>query len=138
MKEDKLIFLVTGAAGFIGSEVVKKLLRNGEDVIGIDNLNDYYDPSLKRSRLSEICKINNESIGTWIFHQISIENKKDLDEILEIYSINVVIHLAAQAGVRNSILNPYSYIQSNLVGFFNILEFCKNKKVKNFINLSLS
>ena len=138
MKENKLVFLVTGAAGFIGSEVVKKLLKNGEDVIGIDNLNDYYDPSLKRSRLSEILKINTVSTGKWIFHQVSIENKNDLDEILKIYSINVVIHLAAQAGVRNSILNPSSYIQSNLVGFFNILEFCKNKKVNNFIYASSS
>ena len=135
---NKKQFLVTGAAGFIGSEIVKKLLKNGEDVIGIDNLNNYYDPSLKKSRLKEIEKYKIKFSGNWIFYEDSIESKNVFEEISKSYSIKIVIHLAAQAGVRYSIINPKDYVDSNLVGFFNILEFCRENKVKNFIFASSS
>ena len=135
MKKSRNTFLVTGAAGFIGSEIVKRLLKEGEQVVGIDNLNSYYDPSLKRSRLLEIRKYDK---GNWFFHKTSIENNVDLEKISQLYSIRIVIHLAAQAGVRNSILNPSDYVKSNLVGFYNILEFCRNNSIENFIFASSS
>ena len=135
MKKNRNAFLVTGAAGFIGSEVVKRLLKEGEEVIGIDNLNSYYDPNLKRARLSEIQKYDK---GNWFFHKVSIDKVEDLEKISKLYSIRIVIHLAAQAGVRNSILNPSDYVKSNLVGFHNILEFCKKNSIKNFIFASSS
>ena len=127
--KNKESFLVTGAAGFIGAEIVKRLLRNGEEVIGIDNLNTYYDPALKRSRLKEINIINQEFSGSWYFYEHSIEDEKIFKDISKLHSIKVVIHLAAQAGVRYSISHPRSYVKSNLVGFFNILEFCR----ENFV-----
>ena len=135
MKKNRNAFLVTGAAGFIGSEVVKRLLKEGEEVIGIDNLNSYYDPNLKRARLSEIEKYDK---GNWSFHKVSIDKVEDLEKISKLYSIRIVIHLAAQAGVRNSILNPGDYVRSNLVGFHNILEFCRNNSIENFIFASSS
>ena len=138
MSKYKNTFLVTGAAGFIGSELVKRLLKNGESVVGIDNVNDYYDQNLKRTRLSEIKKCLPKYKGKWFFHEISIENIEDLNNISEKYSINIVIHLAAQAGVRNSILNPGDYVRSNLFGFYNILEFCRNNIIENFIFASSS
>ncbi len=138
MSKYKNTFLVTGAAGFIGSELVKRLLKNGESVVGIDNVNNYYDQNLKRTRLSEIKKCLPKYKGKWFFHEISIENIEDLNNISEKYSINIVIHLAAQAGVRNSILNPGDYVRSNLFGFHNILEFCRNNIIENFIFASSS
>tara|TARA_B100000886_G_scaffold313086_1_gene249476 strand:+ start:5081 stop:6103 length:1023 start_codon:yes stop_codon:yes gene_type:complete len=135
MKKNRNTFLVTGAAGFIGSEIVKRLLNEGEQVVGIDNLNSYYDPNLKKARLLEIKKFDK---GNWFFHKISIENNEDLEKISKLYSIRIVIHLAAQAGVRNSILNSSDYVKSNLVGFHNILEFCRNNSIKNFIFASSS
>ncbi len=138
MFTNKKQFLVTGAAGFIGSEIVKKLLKNGEDVIGIDNLNNYYDPRLKKSRLKEIEKFHVNFSGNWIFYEKSIESEKVFKEISKLYSVKIVIHLAAQAGVRYSITNPKDYVDSNLVGFFNILEFCRENLVENFIFASSS
>ena len=138
MIKNKKTFLITGAAGFIGSEIAKRLIINGENVIGIDNLNSYYDVNLKKSRLFEIEECNNKFSGKWFFHQISIENRDQLEKICEEYSFDVVIHLAAQAGVRFSITNPEDYVKANLVGFFNILEFCKNNNIKNFIFASSS
>lgn len=132
----KKTFLVTGAAGFIGAALVQKLLRNGEDVVGIDNLNSYYDRNLKTSRLS---KIKTELYkGSWSFHQISIEEKNSLKKIFLDTNPKIVINLAAQAGVRYSLENPSSYIQSNLVGFGNVLEECRENKVENLIYASSS
>ena len=131
-------FLVTGAAGFIGAALVKALLKNGENVIGIDNINDYYDPKLKEARLTEIKKYSQSYSCKWNFHKISIENKTDLLKISEKYNFKTIVNLAAQAGVRNSIENPEQYTSSNLVGFFNILELCRLLKVKNFIFASSS
>jgi len=137
MKNNRNI-VVTGAAGFIGAAVVIKLLNRGENVIGIDNLNNYYDPNLKKARLSQIKKKSFESKGDWHFYNFSIENNKKLNEISVLYSPKIVINLAAQAGVRNSIDNPKDYINSNLVGFGNILEFCRQNNVQNFIYASSS
>ena len=130
--------LVTGAAGFIGAALTIKLLQKGENVIGIDNLNNYYDPKLKEARLLEIKSKTIGYCGKWNFYNFSIENKTKLDEISKLYSPEIVINLAAQAGVRYSIENPKEYINSNLVGFGNILEFCRHNNVSNFIYASSS
>ncbi len=138
MSNNPRTFLITGAAGFIGAALTIRLLKKGEKVIGIDNLNNYYDPNLKKSRLQEIDKYLSKNSGEWNFFNFSIENHKKLNEISEAFSPNVVINLAAQAGVRYSIDNPKEYINSNLVGFGNILELCKQNKVENFIYASSS
>ena len=130
--------LVTGAAGFIGAALVIKLLKKGENVVGLDDLNSYYDPSLKESRLKEIQLFSNSSDCKWKFYKSSLENEISLKEIFSKHSPDVVINLAAQAGVRYSIENPSSYIQSNLVGFSNLLEQCRHYSVENFIFASSS
>lgn len=116
--------LVTGAAGFIGSNLVIELFKTIKDIkiVGIDNLNSYYDVSIKEWRLKEIEKLN----GQWSFVKGDISNKATVDEIFEKYKPSVVVNLAAQAGVRYSITNPDAYIQSNLIGFYNILEACRH------------
>ena len=116
--------LVTGAAGFIGSNLVMELLRTIKDIniIGIDNMNDYYDVSIKEWRLKEIEKLN----GQWTFIKGDISDKDTIDKIFEEYKPAVVVNLAAQAGVRYSITNPDAYIRSNLIGFYNILEACRH------------
>lgn len=116
--------LVTGAAGFIGSNLVVELFKTIEDIkiVGIDNLNNYYDVSIKEWRLKEIEKLN----GQWSFVKGDISDNATVDEIFEIYKPSVVVNLAAQAGVRYSITNPDAYIQSNLIGFYNILEACRH------------
>tara|TARA_A100001388_G_C28771552_1_gene504219 strand:- start:2425 stop:3450 length:1026 start_codon:yes stop_codon:yes gene_type:complete len=130
--------LVTGAAGFIGAALVKRLLQNGDYVVGLDNLNSYYDPKLKKSRLTDIDTKVKEGKGSWHFHNASIEKMNCLDEIFHKNSFDVVVNLAAQAGVRYSITNPSAYVQSNLVGFSNIMEQCRKHLVKNFIYASSS
>ena len=124
--------LVTGAAGFIGAAVCKRLLADGESVIGIDNINDYYDPGLKISRLKTIGQ------GNWQFEKLDISDQSSMEELFAKQKPRRVIHLAAQAGVRYSIENPSAYIQSNLVGFGHILEGCRNHAVEHLVYASSS
>lgn len=128
--------LVTGAAGFIGFHVVLQLLARGDEVIGIDNLNDYYDPALKHARLAEILQADNSK--NFAFHPIDIADADALNAIFSQQKIERVIHLAAQAGVRYSLINPHSYVQSNLVGFVNILEACRHHPVEHLVYASSS
>lgn len=114
--------LITGAAGFIGCETALKLLNEGHTVIGVDNLNDYYDVSLKKERLKRLEHQN------FHFHKIDIANKADLSAVFDVHEPTHVINLAAQAGVRYSLENPSSYAQSNMVGFLNVLECCRSLK----------
>lgn len=125
--------LVTGAGGFIGYHLSEKLLKKGYEVIGIDNLNDYYDVNLKHNRLE---KIKDNELFTFI--KMDISNKVELEQIFQEYKPNVVINLAAQAGVRYSIDNPDVYIQSNIIGFFNILEACRHFPVEHLLYASSS
>lgn len=126
-------FLVTGAAGFIGFHTSLSLLDRGDTVIGIDNLNDYYDPSLKEARLNQLRNKDN-----FLFHKIDIIDKEAVDTVFKSESPDYVIHLAAQAGVRYSLENPYAYIDSNITGFINILEACRNNPVKHLVYASSS
>ena len=123
--------LVTGAAGFIGANLVKRLFRElrGATIVGIDNMNAYYDVSLKEYRLQELEKINSsDSCNSWSFIKGSIADKALVDSLFEQYKFDVVVNLAAQAGVRYSIENPDVYIESNIIGFYNILEACRHAK----------
>ncbi len=135
---DDSFILVTGAAGFIGSALVKKLLKNGYKVVGVDNLNDYYEITLKRARLESIDSEIKNSNGEWHFFELGIDDDKSINDLFRKFNPQVVYNLAAQAGVRYSITNPKSYISSNLIGFSNILEMCRNFNVKNFIYASSS
>ncbi len=128
--------LVTGAAGFIGFHLVNRLCKEGYDIIGIDNLNDYYDVSLKEARLIEL-KPHIDS-KKFVFYEEDITNIQKLENFFKNNQINLVIHLAAQAGVRYSMENPHAYIQSNIVGFMNILECCRYHKVGKLIYASSS
>ena len=134
----KTIF-VTGAAGFIGSNLVKRLFAEakGATIIGIDNMNDYYDVSLKDYRLNELSNSVPEGT-TWKFVKGDIADKATIDKIFEAYRPAVVVNLAAQAGVRYSITNPEAYIQSNLIGFYNILEACRHYPVEHLVYASSS
>lgn len=125
--------LVTGAAGFIGMHVCQLLLSRGDEVLGIDNLNDYYDPALKNSRLNLLKNYSN-----FEFQRIDISDALSLNSSFKKYTPEVVIHLAAQAGVRYSITRPDAYINSNLVGFANILEACRHHDVKHLLYASSS
>lgn len=130
------IVLVTGAAGFIGSNLVKRLFRdvNNIKVIGIDSITDYYDVNIKYARLKEI-----ETLGkNWSFVHASIADKDIVEKIFKENKIAVVVNLAAQAGVRYSITNPDAYIQSNLIGFYNILEACRHHEVEHLVYASSS
>lgn len=126
-------YLVTGAAGFIGAATCQKLLTAGHDVIGIDNLNDYYDVNLKLARLAQF-----ESHERFSFKKLDIANRVEMAELFEVEKFERVIHLAAQAGVRYSIENPDSYADSNLVGHLNILEGCRHNKVAHLVYASSS
>lgn len=129
--------LITGAAGFIGFHLCKKLLKQGENVIGFDNLNNYYDINLKKRRLKELDK-HFVSKGSWTFYKNDLIDKKKMEDIFKKEKPIVVIHLAAQAGVRYSFVNPKSYIESNITGFHNILEISNLYKINNFIFASSS
>lgn len=128
-----MIILVTGVAGFIGSNLARELLKKGETIVGIDNLNDYYDVNLKLFRLEDLNKYSN-----FTFIKCDISDKQALIQIFDEYKFDVVVNLAAQAGVRYSITNPDAYIQSNLIGFYNILEACRNYPVKHLVYASSS
>lgn len=128
-----MIILVTGVAGFIGSNLARELLKKGETIVGIDNLNDYYDVNLKLFRLEDLNKYSN-----FTFIKCDISDKQALIQIFDEYKFDVVVNLAAQAGVRYSIANPDAYIQSNLIGFYNILEACRNYPVKHLVYASSS
>lgn len=125
--------LVTGSSGFIGYHLSMVLLNKGFTVLGLDNLNDYYDVSLKRDRLEELSKFSN-----FTFFEQDLKDKDGLDDLFKKHRPEVVINLAAQAGVRYSIKNPYAYVDSNLIGFVNILEACRHYPVKHLLYASSS
>lgn len=125
--------LVTGCAGFIGMHVSKALLVQGHEVVGIDNLNDYYSPQLKLDRLSQIAHIHGFS-----FKKIDISDDAAINQLFAEANFDRVIHLAAQAGVRYSIINPKAYIDANIVGFFNILEACRHHQITHLVYASSS
>jgi len=125
--------LLTGCAGFIGMHVAKILLDRGDNIIGIDSLNEYYDPSLKNSRLNELLKYKN-----FTFYKVDIADQYAIEDIFSKEKPQRVINLAAQPGVRYSITNPYPYVQSNVVGFLNILEGCRNNNTEHLVFSSSS
>ena len=152
-----MTILVTGAAGFIASRVAQLLAQRGDIVVGVDNINDYYDVRLKQARLSELLGISelaSERISEFdipynkeytssiypnlSFIRLAIDDKEALDALFDQYHFDVVLNLAAQAGVRYSITHPYTYMQSNLVGFLNILEACRNNNVPKLVFASSS
>jgi UDP-glucuronate 4-epimerase len=140
--------LITGTAGFIGHALTKKLLERGDEVIGIDNINNYYDINLKYARLSntginqDVICYNKPVISTiypkYMFVKLALEDKENLNTLIKDQSIDAVCNLAAQAGVRYSLENPDAYIQSNIIGFMNILEMCRQHKIKNLCYASSS
>ena len=125
--------LVTGAAGFIGFHFVKRLIEQGHEVVGLDNLNDYYDISLKEARLRQL-----EELPGFRFYRLSLANRPAMAELFERERFELVVNLAAQAGVRYSLQNPHAYIESNVAGFMNILEGCRHGNVKHLVFASSS
>jgi len=125
--------LVTGAAGFIGYHLSKRLLENGCRVIGIDNMNAYYDVKLKEARLAQLTAFDNFS-----FSRINLEDLKDLEHVFHEHDVDVVVNLAAQAGVRYSLENPHAYVDANVVGFVNILECCRHNHIQHLVFASSS
>jgi len=142
MKNNKI--LITGAAGFIGHHLSKLLVREGYSVVGLDNINDYYDPKLKLARLEDMqidisnIQYNIASEGEIIFYKLDLTDKENLLKLFEKYQFDYVVNLAAQAGVRYSLENPQSYIDSNITGFLNILEACRAYPVKHLVYASSS
>lgn len=125
--------IVTGSAGFIGFSVSLKLLERGDNVIGIDNHNDYYDPKIKEARVKKLIKYSN-----YKHYKLDLTDQSGLSEVFQIHKIQKVVNLAAQAGVRYSLENPLAYINSNIVGFANILEECRHHKVDHLVYASTS
>ncbi len=125
--------LITGCSGFIGMHLSKRLLNMGHNIFGIDNMNNYYDQSLKESRLANLTGSSN-----FIFEKIDISNLNEIDKVFSEFKPQIVINLAAQAGVRYSLENPHAYIQSNIVGFTNVIESCRHHKTEGLIYASSS
>ena len=127
--------LITGSSGFIGSNLAKRILKDDKDtkVVGLDNMNDYYDVAIKEYRLDELKKYDN-----FTFIKGDLANKELIESLFEKYRFDIVVNLAAQAGVRYSITNPDAYIQSNIIGFYNILEACRHNPVKHLVYASSS
>lgn len=125
--------LITGSAGFIGSKLSSVLLQRGDQVVGIDNVNDYYDPTIKEARLKQFCDHNNYTEA-----RINLEDRDAMAEIFRIHKPDRVVNLAAQAGVRYSLENPHAYVDSNIVGFVNILEGCRHNDVEHLVYASSS
>jgi len=125
--------IVTGAAGFIGYHLSKRLLKGGYRVTGVDNLNSYYDVSLKQARLEKLKPYDN-----FFFHKEDISDKEAMEKVFESHHFDVVVNLAAQAGVRYSLKNPYAYVDANIVGFVNILECCRHTGVNHLVFASSS
>ena len=133
-KQDKMKkIMITGAAGFIGAHLSKSLIARGAEVVGLDNLNDYYDPQLKRDRMAALAE------GSAFTHvNIELSDRSAIEELFGQHKFDVVVNLAAQAGVRYSLINPHSYVDTNLVGFVNLLEGCRHSGVKHFVYASSS
>ncbi|SMC18820.1 UDP-glucuronate 4-epimerase [Desulfacinum hydrothermale DSM 13146] len=125
--------LVTGAAGFIGFHLSRRLLTEGYAVVGLDNVNDYYDVRIKWDRLKLL-----EDLDGFTFHRIDLEDRPAMESLFDRYDFSAVVHLAAQAGVRYSLVNPYAYVDSNLTGFMHILEGCRHHGVKHLVFASSS
>jgi len=125
--------LITGAAGFIGAHLAQKLIGNGAEVVGLDNLNDYYDPQLKKDRMAALAE------GPGFTHvNIDLADRPAMESLFREHSFDAVVNLAAQAGVRYSLINPHSYVDTNLVGFVNVLEGCRHSGVKHLVYASSS
>ena len=133
MKQQMDKILVTGAAGFIGFHLSKRLLEEGRNVVGLDNLNDYYDPNLKKDRLAQL-----QQYSGFVHADLDLADRTEMPKLFEQYRFDAVVNLAAQAGVRYSLVNPHSYVDTNLVGFVNILEGCRHTDVKHLVFASSS
>lgn len=132
--------LITGSAGFIGFHLTKALLASGLEVVGVDNINSYYDPQIKMRRLDHIDKfvVDHGIVNYYRFIKLDISNEKSLSALFQEYDFDFVINLAAQAGVRYSLENPKAYVDSNLVGFTNVLECCRHAKIEHLLFASSS
>lgn len=125
--------LVTGVAGFIGYHLALRLLKEGRAIVGLDNVNDYYDANLKWERLNQL-----KAFQRFEFHRLDLKERSDIEAVFQRYAFDTVVHLAAQAGVRYSLTNPHAYVDSNLVGFINILEGCRHHHAKHLVFASSS
>jgi UDP-glucuronate 4-epimerase len=125
--------LVTGAAGFIGFALARRLLKGHRAVVGVDNINDYYDPALKKARLDVL-----SNFDEFTFHKVDLAVRRDVESIFREGNFGPVVHLAAQAGVRYSLQNPHAYLDANLAGFLNVLDGCRHRKTEHLVFASSS